>query len=107
MAESMASPSLRKQRVHDVGVALLVLLTAGLTFALEFMAWVAADSDTPVSGRDGAFAAVVFALYGIPLLLSLGAVAISLKRRPLWARWAAAIFILLVPAGFMFGVLNG
>ena len=107
MGEAITPPSLRRQRVHDVGVALLVLLTAGLTFALEFMAWAAADSAAPVSGRDGAFVAVVFALYGVPLLLSLGAIAISLKRRPLWARWAAAIFILLVPAGFMFGVLNG
>ena len=88
---------------HDVGLALLVVLAGGLVFTLEFMSWAMVGAPAPMDGNSW----LVLVLFALPLLLSLLAIGISLVRRPLWAKWSAAILILLVPQILMFGVLHG
>ena len=96
-------PTARSGRGHDVGLGLLVILAAGLVFTLEFMSWTMVEAPVPMDANSW----LVLVLSALPLLLSLLAIGISLVRRPLWAKWSAAILILLVPQILMFGVLNG
>ena len=98
--DALASPN--RSRLHDVGLSIAVVLAAVLVFTLEFIAWAAMDGPRPLAGREW----LVAALFLLPLLLSLGGLALSLMRCPLWARWAAGVLIVVVPQIFMFGVLN-
>jgi hypothetical protein len=97
-----AAVTARRWSWGDVGIALGVGFAVVLTFTVEWMA--SAVLKAPSAGSHDWF---VLTLFVLPLLISLGAIGVTLARRPLWARLAATISIVLIPAALMFGVLNG
>jgi len=100
MADTLPNPEGRRG-LQDFGLACAVAFAAVLVFTVEWIA--SAFRGVPVHRLDW----FVFALIAAPLLISIGALAVTLSRRPVWMRWTAALLILLVPQVFMFGVLNG
>ncbi|MEO6152130.1 MAG: hypothetical protein ABIT09_07115 [Croceibacterium sp.] len=92
MADAIeAPPAAQRRKFADVGLVFAVVCAIILALTVEWMAGVVLGG-----GRDG-HALIVLALFVVPLLTSLGAIGFCLASRPVWARWASALSILLVP----------
>ena len=95
-----AEPARRK--FADVGMAFAVACGVALTLTVEWMALIV------LRGSSDRHAIIVLALFVVPLLISLGAIAFCLASRPAWTRWASALLILLVPPALLIsGAFHG
>jgi hypothetical protein len=91
----------RRVTLHKAVVWLCIAFAAVLALAVEWMTM------KVVAGGGGRRDWFALSLFIVPLLISLGAIALILSRRPVWVRWAAAATILVLPPVLLLGAFHG
>ena len=100
MEHLVEDPAARRS-LRDAGIAVSILLALPLTLIVEWLGY------TMIENAASWGELTVLALFALPLVTALLAIALTLSARPLWLRLSTAALLVLAPPAILFGAFHG